>query len=188
MHILMISGSRNPEGQTARAAAAFLQGVRDKGGDVEQVFLPEMHLERCRQCEDNGWGICRTEGQCVIEDDLAGLVDKINAADSVVFANPVYFGDLSESLRTFLDRLRRIRFNQNRLQGIPEKPAVGICVAGGSGNGAPECCASLTRVLMHSRFLVLDMVPVRRQTLEAKLPILEATGRWFTNLETTIEG
>ena len=102
MKALMILGSRNPEGQTARAARALLQGIAGKGGQYEEFFLPKMSIERCRQCEDSGWGICRTEGRCVIEDDLASLVEKIKGADAVIFATPVYFSDLSESIRAFL--------------------------------------------------------------------------------------
>ena len=85
MNILLISGSRNPEGQTATAGNAFLAGVADEGGNGEHVFLPKLGVERCRQCEDHGWGICRTEGRCVIEDDFAALVEKIKAADAVAF-------------------------------------------------------------------------------------------------------
>ena len=74
MRILMISGSRNPRGQTARAADALLEGATEAGGEVERVFLPALSIERCRQCEDSGWGLCREEGRCVIDDDFAAIV------------------------------------------------------------------------------------------------------------------
>ena len=67
--------------------------------------LPEMAIERCRQCDADGWGVCRARGSCVIEDDFAGLVERMREADAIVFATPVYFSDLSESLRAILDRL-----------------------------------------------------------------------------------
>ena len=107
MKALIVLGSRNPEGQTARAANALLQGLSSEGCVGEHVFLPKMKIARCRQCEDSGWGTCRPEGRCVIKDDFADLVERIRAADVVIFANPVYFSDLSESMRAFLDRLRR---------------------------------------------------------------------------------
>ena len=50
MNILFVSGSRNPEGRTARAVNAVLEGAKEAGSDVELVFLPELNLERCRQC------------------------------------------------------------------------------------------------------------------------------------------
>jgi len=179
MKALVILGSRNPKGQTARAAEAFLRGVTDGGGECEQFFLPQMRIERCRQCEDNGWGICRTEGRCVIEDDFASLVDKIRSADAAIFATPVYFSDLSESMRAFLDRLRRTCMNQSGKAGIAGKKAIGICIAGGGGGGAPSCAVSLERVLSRCGFDVLDMIPVRRQNLDMKSDILRITGKWL---------
>jgi multimeric flavodoxin WrbA len=188
MQVLMISGSRNPKGQTASAANAMIRGIQAAGGTVETVFLPELEIERCRQCEDNGWGICRDEGKCIIEDDFASLVDAIRRVDGVVVANPVYFQDLSESLTAFLHRLRRICFNEQGRQNVAGKPAAGICVAGGSGKGAPHCGARLDRALTNCRLETVDMVLASRQNLQMKLPLLEATGRWFAGLDTAAEG
>ena len=181
MNAVMISGSRNPAGQTARAAGAVVEGLAARGVQCGQVFLPTMRVERCRQCEANGWGICRGEGKCVIEDDFASLVEQIEAADLVVFANPVYFGDLSESLRALLDRLRRTTRHEAGKARLAGKRVIGVCVAGGGGGGAPECCASLQKVLAICGFDTRDMIPVRRQNLEAKLPSLKRTGQWLAD-------
>ena len=70
MNAMLICGSRNPDGQTAQTADAVLRGLVKAGCSVEKVFLPTLKIEHCRQCEDNGWGLCRKEGRCVIDDDL----------------------------------------------------------------------------------------------------------------------
>jgi multimeric flavodoxin WrbA len=54
---ILISGSRNPEGQTAKASDAMLKGLADAGVSVERVFLPTQKIEHCRLCDDNGWGL-----------------------------------------------------------------------------------------------------------------------------------
>jgi multimeric flavodoxin WrbA len=185
MKILVLSGSRNPQGKTAEAIRSLLKGATAAGGESECLFLPELKLERCRQCESDGWGLCRKEGHCTIEDDFQSLVKKIKASDVVVFANPVYFGDLTESMRGFLDRLRRIGFLRRDPEVPRSIPAVGLCYAGGSGNGAPNCCASLDRILQICGFDVVDMVPLRRQNLEAKLPALEIMGKWLVTKPTS---
>lgn len=177
-YFIAISGSRNPQGQTARAVTALRQGLEAEGLRVETVFLPGHAIERCRQCDDNGWGLCRREGRCVIVDDFAPLVEKLRAAEGAILATPVYYSDLSESLRAFLDRLRRIGTGNNKL-GIDRKKAVGVCVAGGGGGGAPACCQSLERILSTCGFDTVDMIPVRRQNLAAKLPLLERVGAWL---------
>lgn len=181
MELLVISGSRNPVGQTASAGNALLQGAAEAGADGEQLFLTHLKIERCRQCDENGWGTCRCDGQCVIEDDFASVVARIREAEVVAFANPVYFSDLSESMRAFLDRLRRITRHDSAKDGIAGKRALGICVAGGGGGGAPACALSLEKVLATCGFDVVDMVPARRQNLELKREILRTTGKWLAN-------
>jgi multimeric flavodoxin WrbA len=184
MKALILSGSRNRKGQTAKAIKAVQKGLTGGKGKSEVIFLTELNLERCRQCDPDGWGLCRKEGRCIIEDDLPALVKKVKAADVLVFANPVYFGDLSESMRCFLDRYRRTLFKPGAAPrpGFPMgggTPAVGICYAGGSGNGTVSCAASLERVLQTCGFDVVDMIEVRRQNIDMKLPMLEMTGKWL---------
>ena len=188
MRILIISGSRNPDGRTASLIHALREGITSAGGDSECLFLPHMEIERCRQCNEDGWGICLSEKRCLIEDDFASIVEKIDYSDAVVFATPVYYNDLSESMKAFLDRLRRVR------SGILTPPtpsiphplnpeegslAIGLCYAGGSGNGSTFCCMNLERTLQFSGFDVVDMIPVRRQNLEAKRPVLQLIGEWL---------
>jgi NAD(P)H-dependent FMN reductase len=189
MKIVIISGSKNREGKTARAIETIRKGIAKGKGESECIFLVEHNLEKCRQCNPDGWGICRSEHRCIIEDDFAGIVAKIKAADAVVFATPVYFGDISEAMRGFLDRLRRInfRFGSVPRPGAPPAfrpgeatPAVGLCYAGGSGNGTVSCAFFLERVLQTCAFDLVDMIPVRRQNLEMKLPYLERVGEWLT--------
>jgi multimeric flavodoxin WrbA len=191
MKILVLSGSRNREGKTAEAINALCKGVTKAGGASEVVFLTELKLERCRQCNADGWGICRSEHRCIIEDDFAALVKKVKAADALVFANPVYFGDVSESLLTFLARYRRIHFMLGG-PGMPgfgarpdAIPAIGYCYAGGSGNGTASCCANLEKILQTCGFDVVDMVLARRQNLEAKKPQLELEGAWLATRPTS---
>ncbi len=182
MKVVIILGSRNPNGQTASAVKHIEYGIASKGVVVEKFFLPVMHLEHCRQCEDNGWGICINEGKCTINDDFHLLVDKLKEADSVVFATPVYFGDLSESMKSLLDRLRRICMNENGKNGIYGKNATGICVAGGGGGGSSECLLILKQVLSSCGFNVFDIIPVRRQHAVMKDSILRTTGETIADL------
>lgn len=177
MKAILICGSRNPNGQTAQAVETVRKGLAKGGATTELVLLPTLKVERCRQCDDNGWGLCRKEGRCIIEDDLSGVVEKIRQADAVVFATPVYYSDLSESLRAFADRLRRICTHEAGRVSIKGKPAMGVCVAGGGGGGAPACCVSLERVMATCGLDVVDMIPVRRQNLQAKVQALEVAGQ-----------
>lgn len=180
MKLVIFVGSRGKNGRTAQASKALLEGFEEGGGKGELVFLPDLVIERCRQCEDSGWGTCASEGRCCIEDDFEKLLEKIREADIVAFATPVYFGSLSESMRAFLDRFRRVAWHEKQ-QGISGKKTLGICVAGGGGGGAGECVGELSRVLATCRLDIVDMVPARRQNLDLKLQVLKLTGRWLAS-------
>ncbi len=184
MKVQMLSGSRNPQGRTAQCANALTRGLTRAGGTSELVFLPLMKLERCRQCEADGWGVCHREGYCIIQDDFTPLLEKCKEADLVVFLNPVYFRDLSESMRTFLDRVRRLNFMQPN-RPMNGKPTMGVCLAGGGGNFAPSAGFILDTILQMCGFDVIDMVNVRRQNIDIKLPMLEMTGEWLATTPTS---
>jgi len=172
-------GSRGREGRTAKAAGAWLEGFKSAGGHADVHWLPEMAIERCRQCNDDGWGSCLSKGKCVIDDDMQKLAAGIRESDGVFLATPVYWGELSESLRAFLDRLRRETVNKQGKKGIEGKRAFGVCVAGGGGGAAPECAGRMERILGDCGFDLVDVVPARRQNLEMKLEILKKAGAWF---------
>jgi hypothetical protein len=93
-------------------------------------------------------------------------------------------------MRTFLDRYRRTLFKPGAAPppgfGMTGgTPAIGICYAGGSGNGTISCAFFLERVLQTCGFDIVDMIPVRRQNIDNKIPILEMTGRWLATRPTS---
>ena len=188
MRIVMVSGSRNREGRTARSIMAIGKGAAKAGATAEYIFLPELNIERCRQCDADGSGVCMREHRCIIEDDFNSVAGKLAAADAVVFAGPVYFIDLSESLRAFMERLRRVKGPPKPLPGgVPRAaragavPAIGLCMAGSGGGGATTCCQILEKIMLECDFDVVDMIPVRRQNLGFKLTLLELTGEWLAS-------
>ena len=65
MKCIVVSGSRDPEGRTARAQRALAEGVEAAGAECEALYLPTMNIERCRQCDAAGWGTCRSEGPAI---------------------------------------------------------------------------------------------------------------------------
>ncbi len=185
MKAMVISGSRNPQGLTAQATDALIEGLQSKGAQTDHVFLATKSIERCRQCDDNGWGICRSQGRCVIEDDFADIFAGIDAADAVVFATPVYFGGMSESLRAFLDRMTRIFRHDSIKQSQAGKPVVSIGVAGGSGRGAPQCLFEIEGLLKFCTLDMVDMIPVKRQNLDMKTQVLRIAGEWLASCPST---
>ncbi|MHB1457713.1 MAG: flavodoxin family protein [Armatimonadota bacterium] len=179
MKILAIVSSVNKDGKTAASARSIIEGAETGGTEGNLVFLTEMNLQRCRQCDSEGWGNCRYVGRCIIEDDFQKLVEEIRESEIIVFATPVYFSDISESIRGVLERLRRTCITEKGRPEIAGKPVVGICHAGGSGGGSIACMHNLEMMLIQCGFSIEDMVSVRRQNFEVKQEMFRILGKWL---------
>ena len=182
MKITVLLGSRNADGKTAEATRALSDALVERGAEVGTVILPAMIIESCGQCNLDGWGDCHTTGRCIIKDDFASIVERIESSDLAVFSTPVYYSDLSESMKAFTDRLRRCnRSTINRSGENPYHiPVIGICNAGGGGGGSYQCATNLEKVLSTCGFEVIDIVPVRRQNFAFKLQSLRLLGDWLS--------
>jgi len=175
MRILALQGSPNLDGLTASMAKQAIAGAKAAGAETELVDLCKLKLEACRQCDD-GWGICRSEGNCIIEDDFDTVRDKMAAADGLVLSTPVYWGNLSEVCKNFLDRLRRCERAGPDDPRIEGKWVLGIAAAGGSGGGGPTCLISMEQYYNHMGLRMFDQMIVTRRSSEYMLQAARASG------------
>jgi multimeric flavodoxin WrbA len=175
MHILVFSASPNRDGLTAACAAAAIAGARQAGGQAEEIRLNDLQVGMCQAC-DNGWGTCRSQHECQVDDDFQALHTRVLKADGYVMVTPVYYGEMSESAKAFADRLRRCEGTRGSESGLAGKPVIAVAAAGGSGNGTITCLLSMERWIQHMKGQVFDLIPVKRWTRENKLTtIREAT-------------
>jgi multimeric flavodoxin WrbA len=174
MKCLAIQTSPNTDGLTANLAQKVLNGFKSEGGEVELINLNHMDIKPCKACE-RGWGTCRN-GNCILVDDFQNIREKIGEADALVFVTPVYFGDLSESARRFLDRLRRTEAfsGRNTCHGTR---VIGITAAGGSGNGAAGALYNLENYFKRIGFEIVDLVTVTKYSKDHKFQMLEQAGK-----------
>lgn len=175
MKLLAIQTSPNNDGLTAETAKCVMAGAESKGVEVELVHLNDVVIKKCKAC-DGGWGQCRREGTCILKDDFSEVMTKIMEADALVFTTPVYWHDLSESAKTFLDRMRRVETHHG-FKRYSEKPYLGIACAGGSGNGASRALYLLEEYLKRIGFKNYDLVTVTQANRAHKLPMLEEAGK-----------
>ena len=98
--IVLLLTSYNAEGHTATLAKSFIKGVEDAGGSVDYIHVGAMNISGCRGC--NG---CAKTHSCVVQDGLMPVIEKIRDADTVVFASPVYFGNMNSTMKAVIDRL-----------------------------------------------------------------------------------
>lgn len=101
MKILAVMGSPRAKGNTAR----LLEHIQKSAPDfckVEIISLADYTIKGCTGCS-----CCQMDTEhfaCVQKDDVNMLLQKIIAADAVLYGTPLYGHNYSGQLKTFLDR------------------------------------------------------------------------------------
>lgn len=168
MNVAVFSSSPNEDGLTAACAAAAVEGVVLAGAQAEEFRLNDLRVGMCR-AHGNGWGTCLTDHECQTRDDFQALHARVRGASGYVIVTPVYWGDLSESAKAFMDRLRRCEATREAGSALLDKPVIAVAAAGGGGGGTITCLLSMERWIHHVRARVFDLVPVMRWSREHKL-------------------
>ena len=99
MNILILSGSPRKGGNTELLAEAFAKGAAAHH-HVEIVSVRDVKVNPCLGCN----ACFKTNGICAQKDDIAMIYEKMNKADVLVIASPVYFYGISAQLKTIIDR------------------------------------------------------------------------------------
>ena len=101
MNVLILNGSPRLKGNTSYALRTIAKGIKaNTTHEVELIDVAYLKLAGCTACcacKKNG-------GNCVICDDGVALINKVYAADAVVFGTPVYWWGISAQLKSVLDR------------------------------------------------------------------------------------
>jgi multimeric flavodoxin WrbA len=172
---LMISGNPKPDGLCHSVEQEVLRGARDGGAAAEALTVAG--LERCHVC-GNGWGSCLKERRCAFGGDGFDRAQaRVGTADRLCIVTPVYWGEMAESLKSFLDRLRRCD-NAMRGQGVLfGKPVLLIASPGGSGGGGLTCLDQMDRFCRHTGAVLFDHILINRWNQDYKRTAAYAAAR-----------
>lgn len=102
MKIVAFNGSpRGQIGNTEHILKSFMAGAREAGAETETVYLKDMQINHCIGCF-TCW--LKTPGECVHQDDMPALLNKLRKADLVVYAVPLYIYTVPGLMKDFMDR------------------------------------------------------------------------------------
>ena len=124
MKVLLINGSPKANGNTALALSQMQTVFEAEGVEVELIHVGNKAIRGCVAC----YG-CAKLGKCVFDDTVNEVAPKLEAADGIVVASPVYYAGPNATLMAFLDRLfYSTGFDKSMKVGA----AVAVCRRGGS--------------------------------------------------------
>jgi multimeric flavodoxin WrbA len=153
MRIVGVSGSPVRQGNLDTFLDHIMTLADAKGLEAETIHLAEYEIKHCTHC--NFCLTKQTPGRyCAIKDDAQTLFEKLEQADIIVFASPVYFMRTSGRMATFIDRLRVFIFGKEAGGKLRNKIGMSAGVAW-LRHGGME-----TTHLSHIQaFVTLDMIP-----------------------------
>ena len=99
-NILILSGSPRKGGNSDLLCDEFLRGAQESGNKVEKIFLRNKKIGYCNAC----YYCKKSGGKCTIQDDMSEILDKMQAADVIVLASPVYFYSIDAQMKAVIDR------------------------------------------------------------------------------------
>ena len=112
MDFYIVNGEKKKKYNTAQLLEKASEGIFDelkksideKDINIHQIHLYDLNFKGCKSCFH-----CKRIGgkyyaQCPIKDDLRELLPKIKDADGIIFGSPIYFGEITGELRSFLER------------------------------------------------------------------------------------
>jgi multimeric flavodoxin WrbA len=99
MKVLGIVCSPRKGGNTEILVREALEGVREAGGDPELILVAGKEIAPCDAC-----GGCTKDGQCIVEDDMQDIYEKMEGAEGIILGTPVYFLNVSAQAKAVMDR------------------------------------------------------------------------------------
>ncbi|NLI89303.1 MAG: flavodoxin family protein [Epulopiscium sp.] len=98
MKTLVFFGAARRKGHTKAMVDLLIEHL---DGEVEIIDAYREPVKPCIDCR-----YCWRVNGCSIKDDMQDIYKKIEEADNVVFASPIYFHSITGPLKTMIDRLQ----------------------------------------------------------------------------------
>lgn len=100
MKVLMLNGSPRAGGNTSLALKEMEAVFAQEGIETETIQVGKQDIRGCIACLK-----CAQTGKCVFDDIVNQIAPKLEAADGLVIASPVYYASANPTLVALLDRL-----------------------------------------------------------------------------------
>ena len=103
--LLAVNGSYRENGAIDQAVDVAVQTASEAGATIEVIHLRDFPIEFCRNCRHCTQVPGEVPGECVHQDGMRELIDKIEAADGYILASPTNFYSVTAIFKRFMERL-----------------------------------------------------------------------------------
>lgn len=141
--IVAVISSPNFNGNTASLVREALNGAKEEGASVKEIFLANYKLEFCKGCL-----MCNAKGECPISDGFEEIRKLIYEADGIILGSPTYALEYNAAMKCFFERLGTYTLYGSLLGG---KYGVGISTSY-NRNGAKNVAKKLTSIFKFGIF------------------------------------
>ena len=101
--VILLSGSPRKNSNTVDILKVCAEAIEAKGIETEILSLRGMKVQSCIAC-----GKCSEAKNCVLNDGLDEIIEKIREADGFIPAAPVYFGTARGDIMAALQRIGKV--------------------------------------------------------------------------------
>ncbi len=152
MKIVMINGSPRKEGNTATMLSTFRAAAAQKGHVCTEFRVYDMKVGGCIAC-----GACKRSQNtiCAVNDDFQQIITELKAADALVFASPIYFGQISGPVKCALDRFYCFFMPNFGVRDIAGKKVITMTVSGAPADAFRDVTESYFKTWF-GKFIKMD--------------------------------
>jgi len=102
MKVLAFNGSPNKDGNTFHAIRMVANELEKEGLETEIIHVGNRQIRGCTACNQC---VKNMNEKCVLPgDEVNEWIQKMKAADGIIFGSPVHYAALGATMKSFLDR------------------------------------------------------------------------------------
>jgi len=128
MKITGFVGSPRKGGNTDVLVRQALSGAEEGGAATRLVYLNDVAFRDCQGC-----GFCKRAGACRLNDGMEELYEAIRESDGIIVGSPVYFGMMTGTVKSFIDRWYAL-LNDDFTSRIPPGKTAALILPQGDTN------------------------------------------------------
>jgi multimeric flavodoxin WrbA len=152
--VVAINGGPRKGWNTDMLLQRALDGAKEAGAETLCVDLYSVDYKGCTSC----FG-CKREGRyrlgkCFMKDGLSPILETLEGATGVVVGSPIYIGDVTGALRSFIERyiFMNVVYSLDEPPVLERGPGVGLIYTMNVKPDLAERFGYLRMVKLHKRF------------------------------------